>query len=99
MVRLFLLAVMGAAAPIFVVGAIPSVIVLMAAPPAFIYLFAFVALTPTCGLVIWRILPPIRNSRALGDLINMVANAGDSAFLAKEARRANRVTSLPSHWR
>ena len=99
MVRLFLFAIMGAAAPIFIVGAIPSVIVLLAAPPAFIYVLAFVALTPMCGIVVWRILPPVRNSPAIGGLIQLVAHAGDQAYLARAARRANRVASLPSEWR
>jgi len=99
MIRLFLLAVMGAVAPVLVVGAIPSLIVLMAAPPAFIYMFAFVALTPMCGAVVWRAVPPLRNSELLGELINRVANAGDSAFLSITVRRTNRAPSLPSEWR
>ena len=98
MVRLFLMAVMGAVAPVLVVGAVPSLIVLMAAPPAFIYVFAFVALTPMCGIVVWRILPPVRNSEAIGEIINRVANAGDLAFLSITVRRSNRATSLPSDW-
>jgi hypothetical protein len=99
MIRLLLLAIMSAVAPVLIVGAIPSVIVLTAAPPAFIYLFAFVALTPMCGAVVWRILPPLRNSEALGQLVNRVANAGDSASVARGARRMNRTASLPSDWR
>jgi fatty acid desaturase len=99
MIRLFLLAITGAVAPVLIVGAIPSVIVLMAAPPAFIYLFAFVALTPMCGAVAWRVLPPLRNSEALGDLVNKVANAGDVVFVGRAVRRTNRAASLPSDWR
>lgn len=105
MIRLFLLAVMGAVAPVLIVGAIPSLIVLMAAPPAFIYIFAFIALTPMCGAVVWRVLPPVRNSETFGELINRVANAGDWVFVARMVRRSSRVTSLPrvpslpSDWR
>ena len=99
MIRLFLLAIMGAIAPVLVVGAIPSLIVLMAAPPAFIYVFAFIALTPMCGVVVWRVLPPVRNSEALGELISRVANAGDWVFMARMTRRSNGVTSLPFDWR
>ena len=98
MIRLFLLATMGALAPVLIVGAIPSVIVLMAAPPAFIYMFAFVALTPMCGVLVWRILPPLRNSETLGELVSKVANASDSAFVARAVRRTNRAASLPSEW-
>jgi len=99
MVRLFLFAIMGAAAPILIVGALPSAILLMAAPPAFIYLFAFVALTPMCGVLVWCILPPVRKSQAIGELINIVASAGDQALVARAARRANRVTPISSDWR
>jgi hypothetical protein len=99
MVRLFLLAIMGAVAPVLIVGAIPSAIVLMAAPPAFIYVFAFVALTPMCGVLVWRILPPLRNSETLGEIVSKVANAGDSAFVARAVRRTNRAASLPSDLR
>ncbi len=99
MTRLFLLAIMGAVAPVLIVGAIPSAIVLMAAPPVFIYVFAFVSLTPMCGAVVWRILPPLRNSEALGELVSKVANASDSAFVARAVRRTNRAASLPSDWR
>jgi len=99
MIRLFLFAIMGAVAPVLIVGAIPSLIVLMAAPPAFIYMFAFIALTPMCGAVVWRVVPPLRNSERLGELINRVANVGDSAFLSITVRRSNRAPSLPSEWR
>jgi hypothetical protein len=97
MVRLFILAIMGAVAPVLLVGAIPSVIVLMAAPPAFIYVFAFIALTPLCGAVVWRVLPPLRNSEALAEIFNRIANAGDSVLVARIARA--RLTSLPFDWR
>ncbi|MFY9657491.1 MAG: hypothetical protein WAK01_13075 [Methylocystis sp.] len=100
MVRLFILfAISGAAAPILIVGAIPSLIVVMAAPPAIIYVFAFIALTPVCGLLVRRVLPLDRNAQALGELVNVVANARNSALLARAARQANRLTSLPSGWR
>jgi len=100
MVRLFIIfAISGAAAPILIVGAIPSLIVVMAAPPAIIYVFAFIALTPVCGLLVWRILPLDRNAQALGELVNVLANAKHSALLARAARQANRLTSLPSGWR
>ena len=95
MIRLFLLAIMAAVAPVLIVGAIPSVIVLMAAPLAFIYVFAFVALTPMCGLVVWRIMPPLRNSETLGELVSKVANARDSSFIARAVRRTSRLASLP----
>jgi hypothetical protein len=98
MVRLFMLAIMGALAPALLVGAIPSVIVLMAAPPAFIYVFAFIALTPLCSAVLWRVAPPLRNSEALAELINRVAK-GDSVLMARLARRSDRLTSLPFDWR
>lgn len=99
MVRLFILAIMGALAPVLIVGAIPSVLVLMAAPPAFIYVFAFIALTPLCGAVVWRVVPPLRNSEALAELINRFANAGDWVLVARLARRSDRLTSLPFNWR
>jgi len=102
MIRLFLMAVMSAMAPILIVGAVPSLIVLMAAPPALIYVLAFFALTPMCGLVVWRVVPPVRKSEALGELISRVANAGDSAFLliaVRNMRRSSRAASLPSEWR
>ncbi len=98
MVRLFMLAVMGALAPVLLVGAIPSVIVLMAAPPAFIYVFAFIALTPLCGVVVWRVAPPLRNSEALAELVNRFGS-GDLIALARIARRPDRLISLPFDWR
>ncbi len=97
MVRLFILAILGALAPVLLVGAIPSVIVLMAAPPALIYVLAFIALMPLCGAVVWHVLPPLRNSEALTELVNRVSNAGDSIFVARIARA--RLTSLPFDWR
>ncbi len=100
MVRLFILfAISGAAAPILIAGAIPSLIVVLAAPPAIIYMFAYVALTPVCGLLIWRVLPLNRNAQAIGDLVNVVASARTSPLVARAARGANRLTSLPSGWR
>jgi hypothetical protein len=100
MVRLFILfAISGAAAPILIVGAIPSLIVVMTVPATIIYVFAFIALTPVCGLLVWRILPLDRNAHALGDLVNVVASARTSALVGRAARQANRLTSLPSGWR
>jgi hypothetical protein len=100
MVRLLVLFVIsGAAAPILIAGAIPSLIVVMAAPPAIIYAFAFVALTPMCGLLVSRLLPLDRNAQALGELINFLASARHSTLMARAARQANRLTSLSSGWR
>ena len=100
MVRLVVLfPISGAAAPILIAGAIPSLIVVLAAPAAIIYMFAFVALTPVCGLLVWRVLPLDRNAQALGELVNVLASARNSTMVTRAARQANRLTSLPSGWR
>jgi len=74
MIRLVLLALLGSAAPILIMGAVPSAIVLITAPLALIYVFAFVALTPLCGLVLCRVLPPRFISSASG-LVHLEINA------------------------
>ena len=100
MARLFILfALSGAAAPILIAGAIPSLIVVMAAPPAMIYMLAFVALTPVCGLFVRRILPLDRNAQALGELVNVLASARNATLATRAARQPNRFTSLPSGFR
>ena len=78
MIRLVLLAYLGAAAPILIMGAVPSAIVLIAAPLALIYVLAFVALTPLCGLLLWRVLPTIRFVEPIGAFIAGDANSSSS---------------------
>jgi hypothetical protein len=97
MIRLVTLALIGALAPMLVIGAIGAMIILMTAPVAVVYTFAFVALTPILGLLLWRLLHSMRPSEALGEFVDRVTDLARLILSSKSDRESSDGgTSLPA---